>query len=259
MAKTDPGWRTARPYSLYGWRIHQRAASSNPDEVEREVISQFRAGYDVLKYHPIVDTQTGRDISTEGLQAPAFARMMETARRLGIPVIGHAPVSLPLRIVLREHESLAHSGEFVYVYFYPLWHMEGYELWTVGSLGLFVLSLLGWSVTSAIEYVRKSATTRFSFHRFRSVSLIFAATALLSLGLSVALILSGNLPLLALDTLLVLGLGVLAIAMTALSVRSWRLKDGPVWANLTFAMISLAGVTFFGCMGHWIPILWRSS
>ena len=51
---------------------------NTPDEVERAVIEQKRAGYDFIKMHG--------DLSRE-----AYARLFAVARREGIRVVGHAP------------------------------------------------------------------------------------------------------------------------------------------------------------------------
>ena len=89
-----------------------------PEEVEREVVSQFHAGYDVIKYHQIVDKE-GRYLTTSGLSRAAYMRMNDVARRLGIPLLGHAPINLGLDALLEAHQSLAHVGEFIPLYFLP--------------------------------------------------------------------------------------------------------------------------------------------
>jgi imidazolonepropionase-like amidohydrolase len=76
------------------------------DEVERLVVEQKRAGYDLVKTHG--------DFSHE-----AFRRLMAVARREGIKVIGHAPRNLGLGPVFEEHmDALAHAEEFLYAYFF---------------------------------------------------------------------------------------------------------------------------------------------
>ena len=60
---------------------------NTPDEVERDIVAQAQRGYDLIKFHELPRTTTG-------LSRPAYRRMVETARRIGIPLIGHAPVNL---------------------------------------------------------------------------------------------------------------------------------------------------------------------
>jgi len=72
------------------------------EEAEREVVSQFHAGYDVIKYHQIVDKE-GRYLTTSGLSHEAYMRMNDVARRLGIPLLGHAPINLGLNALLSKY------------------------------------------------------------------------------------------------------------------------------------------------------------
>ena len=75
---------------------------TTPDEVERAVVEQKRAGYDFIKLHG--------DLSRE-----AYARLNSVARREGIRVVGHAPRNLGLDVLFEEGQyALAHAEEFVY-------------------------------------------------------------------------------------------------------------------------------------------------
>jgi imidazolonepropionase-like amidohydrolase len=75
---------------------------TTPDEVEREVVAQRRAGYDFLKLHG--------DLSRE-----AYARLNAVARREGIRVIGHAPRNLGVEAMFEERQyAVAHAEEFLY-------------------------------------------------------------------------------------------------------------------------------------------------
>jgi Amidohydrolase family len=76
------------------------------DEVERLVVEQKRAGYDLVKTHG--------DFSRE-----AFRRLMRVARRERIKVIGHLPRNLGIAPVFEEHmDAVAHAEEFIYSYFF---------------------------------------------------------------------------------------------------------------------------------------------
>jgi hypothetical protein len=76
------------------------------DEVERLVVEQKRAGYDLIKTHG--------DFSRE-----AFHRLMLVARRENMKVIGHAPRNLGVEPMFAERmDAVAHSEEFLYAYFF---------------------------------------------------------------------------------------------------------------------------------------------
>ena len=76
------------------------------DEVERMVVEQKRAGYDLIKTHG--------DFSRE-----AFHRLFVVARREQIKVIGHAPRNLGVAPMFEERmDAIAHAEEFLYAYFF---------------------------------------------------------------------------------------------------------------------------------------------
>jgi imidazolonepropionase-like amidohydrolase len=80
--------------------------SPSVEEVEREVIEQKRAGYDIIKIHG--------DFSRE-----AYHKLFEVARREGIKVIGHAPRNLGAEAMIEEkQDAVAHSEEYLYSYFF---------------------------------------------------------------------------------------------------------------------------------------------
>ena len=75
---------------------------STPDEVERAVVEQKRAGYDFVKMHG--------DLTRE-----AYARLNGVGRREGIRIIGHAPRTLGLDAMFEERQyAVAHAEEFIY-------------------------------------------------------------------------------------------------------------------------------------------------
>jgi imidazolonepropionase-like amidohydrolase len=80
--------------------------SPSAEEVEREVIEQKRAGYDIIKIHG--------DFSRD-----AYHKLFEVARREGIKVIGHAPRNLGVEPMIEERQDgVAHSEEYIYAYFF---------------------------------------------------------------------------------------------------------------------------------------------
>jgi imidazolonepropionase-like amidohydrolase len=77
-----------------------------PDDAERMVVEQKRAGYDLIKIHG--------DFSRE-----AFHRLVTVAHREGLKVIGHAPRNLGIEPMFEEHmDGVAHGEEFIYAFFF---------------------------------------------------------------------------------------------------------------------------------------------
>ena len=82
------------------------APATSPEEVERAVIEQKQAGYDLIKIHG--------DFSRE-----AYHRLFEVARRAGLRVVGHAPRTLGVEAMCSERQdAVAHAEEYIYAYFY---------------------------------------------------------------------------------------------------------------------------------------------
>lgn len=77
-------------------------SSPSPEDVERAVVEQKRAGYDIIKIHG--------DFSRE-----AYHRLFEIARREGIQVIGHSPRNLGYEAMIEERQdAVAHAEEYIY-------------------------------------------------------------------------------------------------------------------------------------------------
>lgn len=90
-----PTLRTAGPY------VNEPFVTT-PEEVERAVVDQQRAGYDFVKLHG-------------DLSRAAYARLNAVARRQRIRVVGHAPRNLGLAALFEERQyALVHAEEFLY-------------------------------------------------------------------------------------------------------------------------------------------------
>ncbi|MFL5583033.1 MAG: amidohydrolase family protein [Gemmatimonadaceae bacterium] len=75
---------------------------TTPEEVERAVVAQRRAGYDFVKMHG-------------NLSREAYARLMRVARREGIRVVGHSPRNLGFEAMFAERQyAVVHAEEFIY-------------------------------------------------------------------------------------------------------------------------------------------------
>src|SRR5262249_27179113 len=142
---------------------------NTPEEVERDIVEQVQLGYDLIKFHELFRTTTG-------LSLPAYRRMVETARRLGIPLIGHAPVNLGIDEMLRARQSFAHVGILLPISFLPFTSHRIFLLVTaVASLYLIWIALVS-GVAAVMQ--RGSKKARLIDPSTRGVS---RATALIAL------------------------------------------------------------------------------
>jgi hypothetical protein len=233
-----------------------------PEEVEVEVTSQFRAGYDVIKYHQIVDAE-GRYLTTSGLSRAAYMRMSEVARRLGIPLLGHAPIHLGLYALLEAHQSLAHVGEFIALYFLPPEPKDMNLFFLVSAVALLLLLIrcATWAAFGIVRRARNlnSAVCPAQVSRTRKIVLAFTVFAMASMVLSILLILSGNMPLLIMATAILLVMMVLAVGMVIAVAACWRKCAPSAGTKLHFVLLIVAVVAFLSATAYWLPILWRSS
>ena len=77
-----------------------------PEEAERMVVEQKKAGYDLIKIHG--------DFSRE-----AYHKLFEVARRENMRVIGHLPRNLGIEAAFEEkQDAIAHAEEYLYAYFF---------------------------------------------------------------------------------------------------------------------------------------------
>ena len=75
---------------------------TTPDEVERAVVEQKRAGYDFVKMHG-------------NLSRDAYARLNAVGKRERIPIIGHSPRNLGFEAMFEQRQyAVLHAEEFIY-------------------------------------------------------------------------------------------------------------------------------------------------
>src|SRR5262245_4613632 len=117
---------------------------NTPDEVERDIVAQAQLGYDLIKFHEYLRTTTG-------LSLPAYRSMVQTARRLGIPLVGHAPVNLGIDEMLQARQSIAHLGMLSNIYFLPFSSHTTALLVTA----IAILILICMSLTSVEAVIRR--------------------------------------------------------------------------------------------------------
>src|SRR5438309_3558883 len=126
---------------------------NTPDEVQREVVTQARQGYDLIKFHELPGTTTG-------LSLAAYRTMNETAREVGIPLVGHAPVNPGLDAMLQEHQSLAHVGNLGNIYFLPLQANLRFLMVSATALVVLLLVVLTWAGGALLGRLRGAAPRR---------------------------------------------------------------------------------------------------
>jgi hypothetical protein len=231
---------------------------NTPDEVERDIVAQAQLGYDLIKFHEFLRTTTG-------LSLPAYRRMVETARRIGVPLIGHAPVNLGIDEMLQERQSIAHLGMLSNIYFLPFRSHTRVLLVTAGtSLALIFIALTA-GVAAVIRRLSKQEHRRGS-----AIGTINKLTGIIALCTAVAFIsvfafLPGS-PLFN-STFLRVAFTVLAGIVTAATcvvvfsaVRLLRDAAAPTLGKMRALLVitSAVGLTVV-LLGFWVPVSWRSS
>jgi hypothetical protein len=230
---------------------------NTPDEVERDIVAQAQAGYDLIKFHELLGTTTG-------LSRPAYRRMVETARRIGIPLIGHSPINLGIDEMLGERQSVAHVGMLSNIYFLPFSSNTNVLLVTIGA----VLVLICMALASVVASVMRRFSKR-QQHRSgrRSVATLNGALALAAVTafLCALAFLPGG-PLFN-STFLrvaftVLSAIIAAATITAVFVAVRLLRDVavPTIGKIHAALVGTSALALTVVMlTFWVPVSWRSS
>ena len=232
------------------------------DEVEREVRTQAREGYDLIKFHEILYE---RDVTTTGLSLASYLRMNEVAREIGIPLVGHAPVNLGLDVLLQARQPLAHVGMLTNIYFLTLKRDLTWLLITVGAIAALILLVVP---SGAVAVVRRwrSGTPRPS----RRISRVRALVALQVLISGFAVVsgvlffpggpLFDSVTLRLTFTVLIVLIAVGTVGLAISTAAIWRdasdASGTRIQASLaSFASVALACAVLF----FWLPLAWRSS
>ena len=237
---------------------------SSPEEVRDEIAAQARDGYDLVKYHEILP-RADRPGTRVGLSLPAYVAMNETAREVGLPLLGHAPVNLGLDALLRARQSLAHVGMLTNIHFLPA--VSNIEIFLVTGAALLILTVVvvAWGVAAvAARRGRETGCRPPTVSRLRALTGCVLAGGLVAAGCA-ALFLPGG-PLFDSFTLrfvftaVALLVSAATVVLVLAGIGVWRDSSTSGFARLQAVAASLAGLGFaYGALTFWIPVAWRSS
>ena len=227
-----------------------------PDDVERIVRASAEGGFDVVKVHG--------DVSPE-----AFARLQETASRLGIVVTGHAQRRRGMQPVYAYQQDLVHVEEYLYAEFNP--RTPGFWRATIGSLLVLVLALLtivGWGVGSLWRRFGKQPSSGAS-PWFRPVKTWVCRFTGIAWLLFMGLLLSVTNPfpgLFAGETVAIGIVGILLLAVVSATVMltlrvwgAWREVGGAICKRACLVLVVGLAWTFVVCSGYLTPRSWRTT
>ncbi len=230
---------------------------TTPEEVEHDIVAQSRAGFDLVKFHELPNT-------TVGLSAPAYRRMIEAARREGLPLVGHAPVNLGLDEMLAARQSVAHVGMLSNIHFLPV---ASNQLALFTTLAAFVV-LIGVSASSFVQML---------FRRRRSMTLATTLSLAAFAALATALTYLPGGPLFDSTLLRVLFTALAVFVAGAAAMAIWRAVTS--WRDLgasrmpqvpgpksplsvklrSLTLAAAAGVLAVNFFAFWVPVSWRGS
>lgn len=232
-----------------------------PEDIDREIDQQQRAGYDLLKYHEVWQPGVGF-LTTEGLPRAAYARLNARARELNLPLVGHAPVNLGLEDLLVAKQDLAHAGALSNLYFLPLAAHRSLLLASVGA-GLLTIALAAIAVLWAAVSRRKRAASNGAGRACLLLTLSGLACAIAAVAF--ALVLPGG-PLATNDILRWALSGLVCVFVgllvgTVVALRAHVRQSGRInaWDGIGFGAAA-AGLSFAAIVAiFWLPLAWRSS
>ena len=233
---------------------------NTPDEVEREITAQAHEGYDLIKFHEIMNPAT-----TTGLALPAYLKMIEAARASGIPLVGHAPVNLGLDVLLRARQPLAHVGMLSNIYFLPL---LGSRYW-LSTTAVALITLIGFVTAGAVGAIRRRRRTTLPRPSARSSRIrVLTDIVLVAWALAVmtaALFLPGgplfeSLSLRIGFTSLILVAAAATVWLVVLTVGIWREASTSSASRIHAAVVSFASLAaVWAGLVFWVPVAWRST
>jgi imidazolonepropionase-like amidohydrolase len=223
---------------------------NTPEEVEQDIVAQAQLGYDLIKFHEFFLS------TTTGLSRPAYRRMVETARRIGIPLIGHAPVNLDIDEMLRARQSIAHVGILDNIYFLPFSsHPTILLISAVATLHLFCLALR----SSIAAVIRRSGIKGRS-----KLTGVIALSTVAAFACAFAFLpgspLFESTFLRVAFTVFALSVGTATLVNVFSAARLLRDRAVPMfWKTQAVLVVTSAVAITVVMLGFWVPVSWRSS
>jgi dolichol kinase len=231
---------------------------NTPDEVERDIVAQAQLGYDLIKFHEFLRTTTG-------LSLPAYRSMVETARRIGIPLVGHAPVNLGIDEMLRARQSIAHMGMVANLYFLPFSsHRTVLLVTAIASLILICIALTSIVATIVSRSSKKVLRRQSAAGTMRKLTGMIALATAGAFICVFAYLPGGPLFNSVFIRLAFTGLtGVVTAATLMAGFFAVRILRDAAARTLEKVQASLAVTSAVALtvvmLGFWVPVSWRSS
>jgi hypothetical protein len=183
--------------------------------------------------------------------------MNSTARRIGMPLIGHAPDNLGLQAVLDNHQDLAHSGILVALYFVPKRVVAKFLLPSLLAFGFVLLTTL--EIVAVTVGFRLSGRPSPFTSQWKTAVLLAALCLLFVLLWPTLGLLSSSASFLILLSIISVLILAFSFAACVRTWRGWSNPSAPLWVKLSATILAAASLAFTLSIGIWLPIAWRSS
>jgi hypothetical protein len=212
---------------------------NTPEDVQHEVATQARQGYDLIKFH-----ENCRDDDR------AFVGGLPHDERdrahVGIPLVGHAPVNLGLDVLLQERQSLAHMGMLGNIFFLPLQSNVRFVAVTATAIVLLTLVVFKWDGAAMVAWLRKAAAARrlSTLSRVRTMARWVVLVSLAGVAAAGFFLPGGplfeSITLRALHTTIALFIAVASLLLWVLTARLWRDTNASLSARMQASLVSVA-------------------
>src|SRR5436190_519338 len=217
-----------------------------PDEVRREIVTQARQGYDLIKFRELPGT-------TAGLSLAAYRTMNETAREVGIPLVGHAPNNLGIDVMLESRQSLAHVGNLGNLFFLPLQANFRFLMVSATALFLLIVVVLTWASAALVGRLRQNPPRRLpTFSRVRATTGWVLLASLAGFASAVLFFPGGpmfdSITLRVVFTIAALFIAVVAPFLWVLTAKLWRDSNATTFAGVQASLVSIATLALALCL-----------
>jgi hypothetical protein len=242
-----------------GEHVHEPRVKT-PADATREVKTQAREGYDLIKFHEISDPDDDQR-TTRGLSRPTYLQINKIAREIGIPVVGHAPLNLGYDALLQSRQSLSHVQALFPIYFFPV----SSSRWILFTNTAALLALVGVAVMSAQNAGRQPGGTATRepdvLSGARTLTGLLLIGGLIALSVQVDEYFNSSIrrtTLLTVFSVLAVFVAVVTMALLVVTVRLSR----EVGLSLPRCQEALLGTVAGGALAlaltlFWVPAAWR--